>query len=217
MDAGGGRRVDDIDDALFARFIAAERSREVVCVTVKSSMGTMRRFLTAASYLSAAEVDTSQLTSARAAVADWSSWLRDQRRLTEKSIAARCYYASGVLDELTTADGSVQWCRLDASIVNAYIAQRGRPYGVVTRAHIVDAVRCLLRWALSTGHLDRDLSAGILKPAGTRRGLPRAVRSEQVVALLAACDPATAIWGAGPGGRDDPGCGWACELARSPA
>ena len=188
-----GAGVDDIDEALLARFIAAERSREVVCVTVKSSMGTMRRFLTAAGYLGAAEVDTSQLTPAQAAVAQWCSWMRDQRGLTEKSIAARCHYAAGLLDELTTADGSVQWCRLDASIVNAYVAQRGRPYGVVTRAHIVDAVRCLLRWALSTGHLDRDLSAGILKPAGTRRGLPRGVGAEQVAALLAVCDPATAI------------------------
>jgi len=188
-----GAGVDDIDEALLARFIAAERSRELVCVNVKSSMGTMRRFLTAAGYLGAAEVETSQLTSAQAAVADWCSWLRDQRGLTEKSIAARCHYAAGVLDELTTADGSVEWCRLDASIVNAYVAERGRPYGVVTRAHIVDAVRSLLRWALSTGHLDRDLSAGILKPAGTRRGLPRAVGAKQVAALLAACDHATAI------------------------
>ena len=188
-----GAGVDDIDEALLARFIAAERSREVVCGAVKSSMGTMRRFLTAAGYLGAAEVDTRQLTPGQVAVAQWCSWLRDQRGLTEKSIAARCHYAAGLLEELTTADGSVQWFRLDAAIVNAYVAQRGRPYGVVTRAHIVDAVRSLLRWALSTGHLDRDLSAGILKPAGTRRGLPRAVGSEQVAALLAVCDPATAI------------------------
>lgn len=190
---GVGAGVDDIDEALLARFVAAERSRDFVCVTVKTSMGAMRRFLTAAGYLGAAEVDTSQLTSAQAAVADWCSWLRDQRGLTEKSIAARCYYAAALLDELTTDDGSVEWCHLDASIVNAYVAERGRPYGVVTRAHIVDAVRSLLRWALSTGRLDRDLSAGILKPPGTRRSLPRGVNAEQVAALLAVCDPATAI------------------------
>ena len=188
-----GAGVDDIDEALLARFIAAERSRDFVCVTVKSSMGAMRRFLTAAGYLRAAEVETSQLTSAQAAVADWRSWLRDQRGLTEKSIAARCYYAAGLLGELTTADGLVEWCHLDASIVNAYVAERGRPYGVVTRAHIVDAVRSLLRWALSTGLLDRDLTAGILKPPGTRRSLPRGVDAKQVAALLAVCDPATAI------------------------
>lgn len=87
----------------------------------------------------------------------------------------------------------MQWGRIDASIVNAYVAERGRPYGVVARAHIVGAVRCLLGWALSTGHLDRDLTAGILKPAGTNRSVPRGVDAEQVATLLAVCDPATAI------------------------
>lgn len=55
------------------------------------------------------------------------------------------------------------------------------------------AVRCLLRWALSTGHLDRDVTAGILKPPGTKRSIPRGVDAGQVAALLAACDPATAL------------------------
>jgi integrase len=164
-----------------------------VCVTVKSSMGAMRRFLRAAGYLGVVEVETGRLTSAQAAVADWRSWMHDQRGLTEKTIAARCHYAAGLLDFLTAADGSVEWCHLDASIVNVYVAERGRPYGVVTRAHIVDAVRCLLRWALSTGRLDRDLTAGILKPPGTRRSLPRGVDAQQVAALLAASDPGTAI------------------------
>ncbi len=94
---------------------------------------------------------------------------------------------------MTATDGSVRWDRLNASIVNAYVADRGRPYGVVARAHIVGSVRCLLRWALSTGRLDRDLTAGILKPPGTKRSVPRGVAAEQVAALLAVCDPATAI------------------------
>lgn len=188
-----GVGVDDIDEDLLAGFVAAERSRDVVCVTVKTSMGTMLRFLTAAGYLGAAEVDAGPVTPAQAAVAEWCSWMRDQRVLTAKTIAARCHYAAGLLDVLTAADGSVEWGRLDASVVNAYVADRGHRYGVATRAHIVDAVRCLLRWALSTGRIDRDLSPGILKPAGTRRSVPRGVDAEQVAALLAACDPGTAI------------------------
>jgi site-specific recombinase XerD len=188
-----GARVDDIDEELLARFLADERSRDLPCVSVKQLIGTIRRFLTAAGYLSAAVVQVDSLTPAQAAVADWCSWMREQRGLTEKTIAARCRYAAGLLDVLMAADGSVQWWRLDASIVNAYIAERGRPYGVVARAHIVGSVRCLLRWALSTGHLDRDLTAGILKPAGTRRSLPQGVDTEQVAALLGVCDAATAL------------------------
>jgi len=186
-----GAGADDINGELLDRFVVAERSRDFVCVTVKSSMRTMRRFLIDAGHLVVTPADP--VTPAQAAVADWCSWMRDQRGLTEKTIAARCHCATGLLDVVTATDGSVEWDRLDASVVNVYVAERGRPYSVVTRAHVVDAVRCLLRWALSTGRLDRDLTAGILKPPGTRRGLPRGVGAEQVAALLAVCDPTTAI------------------------
>lgn len=188
-----GAGVDDIDEELLARFIAAERSREVVCVTVKTSMGAMRRFLTAAGYLRVAEAGTAAVTPAQAAVGQWCSWMRAERVLSEKTITARCYYAAGLLDVLIAVDGSVAWGRLDASVVNVYVAERGRGYGVASRAHIVDAVRCLLRWALSTGRIDRDLTAGILKPAPARRSLPRGVDAEQIAALLGVCDPGTAI------------------------
>ena len=189
---GVGAGVDDIGEELLAEFVAAECSRDFVCVTVKSSMGAMRRFLTAAGHLGAAEVCAGPLTPAQAAVVEWRSWMRDQRGLTGKTIAARCHRAAGLLDVLA-AGGTVEWDRLDAPVVNAYVAERGRPYGVASRAHIVDAVRCLLRWALSTGRIDRDLTAGILRPAGTRRTLPRGVGAEQIEALLTVCDPTTAI------------------------
>lgn len=188
-----GVGIDDIDGQLLDRFVLRERSREVVCTTVKSCSTTMRRFLVDAGYLRPAAPEPGPLTPAQATVAQWCSWMRDQRGLTEKTIAAHQHHAAGLLEEITATDGSLGWDRLDAPVVNGYVADHGRGYSVVTRAHIVDAVRSLLRWALSTGHLDRDLSAGILKPAGTRRGLPKGVSSEQVAALLAVCDRDTAI------------------------
>lgn len=42
-----GADVDDVGEELLDRFVAAERSRDFVCITVKNSMGTLRRFLTA--------------------------------------------------------------------------------------------------------------------------------------------------------------------------
>ena len=188
-----GAGVGEINEELLDQFVAAERSRDRPCSSVKCWMGALRRFLTAAGYLRVAEVKEVQLTPAQAAVTEWRTWMQVQRGLTEKSIAAYCYYAAGLLDAVTAPDGSVQWDRLTASVVNAYVADRGRRYGVVARAHIVGSVRCLLRWALSTGSLDRDLTAGILKPAGTKRSVPRGVATEQVAALLAVCDPDTAI------------------------
>jgi integrase len=188
-----GAGVEDIDEALLARFVAEERSRDVVCVTALKTLGTMRRFLMADGFLDAAVVECGHPTPAAAELAEWRSWMRDQRGLTEKTVSARVRYAAGLLDALAAADGGLEWRRLDVSIVNAYVAERGRPYGAVARAHIVTAVRCLLRWALSTGRIDRDLAPGILKPPGTKRSLPRGVGADQVAALLGACDPATAI------------------------
>jgi integrase len=190
-----GAGVEDLDEELLARFVAEERSRDVVCLTAMRTLGTMRRFLMADGYLDAAVVESGQnRTPAAAAVVEWRSWMRDQRGLTEKTIAARVRYAAGLLDALSAdSDGALDWARLDVSIVNAYLAERGRPYGAVARAHIVTAVRCLLRWALSTGRIDRDLAPGILKPPGTKRSLPRGVGTDQVAALLGACDPTTAI------------------------
>ena len=188
-----GAGVDDVDEELLARFVTAERSRDVPCVSVARWIGVLRRFLSAAGYLRAGTVDAGPLTPTQAAVRQWCTWMREQRGLTEKSIAAYCYYGAGVLDAVTATDGSLQWDQLDASTVNAYVADRGRPYGVVARAHIVGSVRCLLRWALSTGRLDRDLTAGVLQPPGTKRSVPRGVAAEQVAAVLAICDPATPI------------------------
>jgi len=189
VDAG----VDDIDEDLLGRFVAAERSRDLVCSTVKSSMGAARRFLTDAGHLTPGESDAGPATAVRAAVAGWCSWMRDERGLSAKTIGANRRFAAGLLDAITPAGGAVDWGLLDAPMVNAYIAEIGRPYGVVTRAHVVDSVRCLLRWALSTGRIVTDLTAGILKPAGSRRSLPRGVCADKVAALLSVCDRATAI------------------------
>ena len=188
-----GVGVDDIDEDLLARFLAVEATRDLPCLTVKRLSGTMRRFLIAFGRLDTTGVQADSPTPAQSVVVDWCSWMREQRGLTGKTIAARCHYAVGLLEVLAAADGSVQWRRLDASTINAYVAERGRPYGIVARAHIVGSVRCLLQWALSTGRLDRDLTAGILKPAGTRRSLPRGVDTDQVAALLGVCDAATAL------------------------
>ncbi|MBX7435461.1 tyrosine-type recombinase/integrase [Mycobacterium sp. Y57] len=187
-----GAGVDDIDEDLLAQFLAMEDTRDRPCISVKHVSGAMRRVLTVSGYLDIAGVQVDSLDPVQSTVTQWCSWMREQRGLTEKTVAARCRYAVGLV-EVVTADGLVQWPRLDASTVNAYVAERGRPYGVVARAHIVDSVRCLLRWALSTGRLDRDLSPGILKPAGTRRSLPRGVNTEQVAALLSARDAATPL------------------------
>jgi len=61
-----GSGVDDIDEDLLARFLAVEGSRDLPCVAVKRWIGTMRRFLTAAGYLSECDWGPSGFTHAGA-------------------------------------------------------------------------------------------------------------------------------------------------------
>ncbi|PXA64246.1 hypothetical protein CVS29_15855 [Arthrobacter psychrochitiniphilus] len=61
---GVGVGVGAIYEDLLARFVAAENSREFVCVTVKSSMSAMRRFLINAGYLTLAVADGGPATPA---------------------------------------------------------------------------------------------------------------------------------------------------------
>ncbi|MGH3487796.1 MAG: hypothetical protein ACRDP8_07755 [Actinopolymorphaceae bacterium] len=100
-----GAEVGDIDEELLARFVSAERSRDLVCASVACWIGVLSRFLAAGGYLRVAEVDASQLAPAQVAVSEWCSWMRVQRGLTEKSIAAYRYYAADLLDGCTAADG----------------------------------------------------------------------------------------------------------------
>ena len=99
-----GAGVDDIDGELLGRFVAAERSREVVCVTAVRAPGTMRRFLRAGGYLGAVVVESGRSTPAQVAVTGWSSWMRDHCGLTEKTVAARVRYAAGLLDGLAAVN-----------------------------------------------------------------------------------------------------------------
>ena len=72
VDAGVG----GIDEDLLARFVTAEGSRDRPCSSVKTWMGALRRFLTAAGYLRAVEVSEEQLSPAQAAVTEWCAWMR---------------------------------------------------------------------------------------------------------------------------------------------
>ena len=47
--------------------------------------------------------------------------MRDHFGLTEKTVVARVRYAAGLLDGLAAVDGDLDWTRLDASGVNAYV------------------------------------------------------------------------------------------------
>ncbi|MDA8322605.1 MAG: tyrosine-type recombinase/integrase [Actinomycetota bacterium] len=120
----------------------------------------------------------------------WGAWQRDQAAISEGVRRNRRGWVSGFVAALADGD-AVRWEEAGVAMVNAYIAGRGKGYAPASCSLLVSAMRSLLRWALATGRIDRDLSRGILRPRATRATLPRGLTPGQVDALLAAASPAT--------------------------
>ena len=122
----------------------------------------------------------------------WGAWQRDQAAISEGVVRNRRGWAGGFVAALADGD-AVRWEDAGVAMANAYIVERGEGYAPASCSLLVSAMRSLLRWALATGRIDRDLSRGILRPRATRATLPRGLAPGQVDALLAAASPATRV------------------------
>ncbi len=120
----------------------------------------------------------------------WGAWQRGQAAISEGVVRNRRGWAGGFVAALADGD-AVRWEDAGVAMINAYIVERGKGYAPASCSLLVSAMRSLLRWALATGRVDRDLSRGILRPRATRATLQRGLTPGQVDALLAAASPAT--------------------------
>jgi hypothetical protein len=109
----------------------------------------------------------------------WGAWQRDQAAISEGVVRNRRGWAGGFVAALADGD-AVRWEDAGVAMVNAYIVERGEGYAPASCSLLVSAMRSLLRWALATGRIDRDLSRGILRPRATRATLSRGLTPGQV-------------------------------------
>ena len=119
-------------------------------------------------------------------------WQREQSGISEAVIRNRRHWVSAFVATLLD-EGTGGWGEVDVAAVNAYIAARGKGYAPASCSLLVSAMRSLLRWALVTGRIDRDLNHGIRRRRATRATLPRGLTPAQLDALLAATDAATRV------------------------
>ncbi|WP_162802050.1 tyrosine-type recombinase/integrase [Ornithinimicrobium murale] len=122
----------------------------------------------------------------------WGRWQREQGGISREVVGNRRHWVGGFV--ATLLEGSVlRWDTVGIEGVNAYVAERGKGYAPASCSLLVSAMRCLLRWALVTGRIDRDLGPGVLRARATRATLPRGLSPAQFEALLAATDPTTPV------------------------
>lgn len=123
---------------------------------------------------------------------EWARWQREIRGIGEGCIGHRREWVAGFVDSLTR-NGAVDWGICDVTALNRFVGQRSRGFSLASCTLIVDALRSLMRWALVTGRVERDLTGGILRVRASRVTLPRGLSLTQVEALLAACNPRTVV------------------------
>lgn len=124
---------------------------------------------------------------------EWANWQRRTRSISEGCIRYRRMWVAELFYELATTTSGIDWSSCSPTVLNAFVAQRSNGYAPASRTAIVDSVRSLLRWALATGRIDRDLTPAVLQARTTRATLPRGLTTAEVHALLDSCDQNTTI------------------------
>lgn len=123
---------------------------------------------------------------------EWAHWQREVRGISGGCIGHRRQWVGEFVESLTRND-AVDWHRCDVNALNGFLGWRSHGFfSSASCTGIVDALRSLMRWALATGRLQRDLTGGILRARASRVTLPRGLSvPPQIEALLAACDVRT--------------------------
>jgi hypothetical protein len=121
---------------------------------------------------------------------EWARWQHEVRGIGEGCIGHRRQWVGEFLESLTRND-AVDWHRCDVNALNSFVGWRSHGFSSASCTGIVDALRSLMRWALATGRLQRDLTGGILRARASRVTLPRGLSVPQIESLLAACDVRT--------------------------
>lgn len=121
---------------------------------------------------------------------EWARWQRDVRGISDGCISHRREWVGEFVESLTQTD-TVDWQCCDVNALNSFVGWRSRGFSSASCTGIVDALRSLMRWALATGRLPRDLTGGILRARASRVTLPRGMSVPQIEVLLAACNTGT--------------------------
>lgn len=126
-------------------------------------------------------------------LAAWADWQRRTRNISDGCIRYRRMWATELVDSLTHTSTEIDWSSCTPTLLNTYVGQRCAGYAPASRTAIIDSIRSLMRWALATGRIDRDLAPAILQARTSRATLPRGLSTDQVQTLLTACNQHTVI------------------------
>jgi integrase/recombinase XerD len=125
---------------------------------------------------------------------DYCCYLRERRGLAPTTVRGRRDVARRFARTLPERDGELTLELLTADAVHAFVlgeAERLRPGSLV---NVLDAMRCLLRYAVATGQVDTDMSSALPRLHASRSArLAQLVEPAVVDRLLASCDRSSPV------------------------
>lgn len=195
--------IDGLSAGVLESFEAAYPTGVAGHQIVRMRMPALRRFLIEAGYLHGLDCTGKRSrrpgrqavpvsTTAGYELDQWARWQREIRGISPACIANRRRWVGGFVESLVGGE-SVEWTSCDVLGLNTFVSQRSLGFSPASCTAIVDALRSLMRWALNSGRVERDLTGGILRVRASRATLPRGLSPIQVRALLAACAPPSLV------------------------
>lgn len=129
---------------------------------------------------------------ARRMLDDYCGYLRERRGLSAVTIQGRRDVVRRFARTLQENDGELLLGQVTAELVHAFVLREASRLAPGSLTNVLDALRCLLRYAYATGRHTADLSGAVPRLSAARApGLPVLVEPETVSRLLDSCDRST--------------------------
>jgi site-specific recombinase XerD len=190
--ASEGLGPDDLSPARIEDFVAARRAAGYVNYVTPRALAALLGHLRALGVVPPAGEPA--LSEVEELLVSYRSWLCSERGLA--AVTARNYadMVRPFLAARVGAAGELDLRSLAAADVLAFVLAECPHRRPGSAKLLVTALRSLLGYLYVEGVIARALAPVVPSVAGWRlAGLPRGLRAEQVTALLASCDPATAV------------------------
>lgn len=181
--------VGALTSAVAERFVL-ERRRQGYRSSI--SLKSPSRVLGYLDSVGALPVDESVLSPLDELLEAYVRYLREERGLGERTVAA---YAGIARQFLSERAGPIEdrLAGLSGGEVNAFVLREFRRRSGRSAERVVYALRALLRYLHVQGLIDQPLAGGVLSVGRRREDLPRGLPGERVRLLLDSCDRSTRI------------------------
>lgn len=184
--------VEDVTGEHVRRFIARYARKQSVR---QGELATLRRLMVFLDLLGVIQpqAEHREATPIQQLVGAFAAYLRQERALSDKTLIQYCPFIERFLSE-RFSDGPVACAALRAADVIEFVKQQAAHLGPARAKAATTALRSFFRYLRYCGEIQLDLAAAVpTVPHWSMTGIPRAITSDHLRAILAHCPRHTPV------------------------